>query len=163
MGRVFRHEAANIAGLDRLWEFNVRELVFIGDEQFVLDARKLATHCVVDMLEKWDLDGHVETATDPFFATVHAARTFWQRSMDVKYEIKLPLAPLSDGKARSVAVGSINVHGPFFGDRFKISDTAGEPAHTGCVGFGLERWVLALFTQHGFDGQAWPRSLRDAF
>ena len=32
-------------------------------------------------------------------------------------------------------------------NRFKISDTAGEPAHTGCVGFGLERWVLALFTQ----------------
>ncbi|NJM84089.1 MAG: hypothetical protein HC844_18040 [Tabrizicola sp.] len=32
LGRVFRYESRNINGLDRLYEFNVRELVFVGSE-----------------------------------------------------------------------------------------------------------------------------------
>lgn len=162
-GRVFRYESSNTVGLDRLWEFNVRELVFLGGEKYVMDARTKSVELVKQLFERWNLDAQIETATDPFFATVHAARTFWQRSMDVKYEIKLPLAPREDGKARNFAVGSINIHGPFFGDRFKISTDAGESAHTGCVGFGLERWVLALFTQHGFDVNDWPQEFASAF
>jgi hypothetical protein len=31
------------------------------------------------------------------------------------------------------------------------------------VGWGLERWVLALFTQHGFTPSDWPESLREIF
>lgn len=163
MGRVFRHESSNVIGLDRLWEFNVRELVFIGDEAFNLSRRHRAMECIQDLVTQWDLDARIETATDPFFATVNSAKAFWQKSMDVKYEVKLPLAPLDDGKPRSLAAGSINLHGPFFGTRFDITDASGAAAHTGCVGFGLERWVLALFTQHGFEPDDWPESLRQVF
>jgi hypothetical protein len=45
-GRVFRYESRNTTGLDRLWEFNVRELVFIGSNQFVLDCRGRAMELV---------------------------------------------------------------------------------------------------------------------
>jgi hypothetical protein len=31
---------------------------------------------------------------------------------------------------------------------------------TGCVGLGIERWVLATFTQHGFDPDRWPEAVR---
>jgi hypothetical protein len=30
------------------------------------------------------------------------------------------------------------------------------------VAFGIERWVLALLTQHGFDERVWPAPVRDA-
>ncbi len=32
----------------------------------------------------------------------------------------------------------------------------GEPAHTACLGFGLERITIALLATHGFDIHAWP-------
>ena len=159
-GRVFRYELQNITGLDRLWEFNVRELVFLGSDAFVLEKRVEAMKIVAELAKEWDLDCFVETATDPFFATVYAAKKFWQQTLDVKYEIWLGVEPAPNGSPRTIAAGSINLHGPFFGDRFKIADEDGEPISSGCVGFGLERWVLALFAQNGFDPANWPESLR---
>ena len=47
------------------------------------------------------------------------------------------------------------------GDTFQIKTDAGETASTACVGFGLERLVLASFSQHGFDAGRWPRALRE--
>ena len=41
-GRVFRYESRNLVGLDRLWEFNVRELVLVGSEDHVADCRRRA-------------------------------------------------------------------------------------------------------------------------
>ena len=162
-GRVFRYESANMAGLDRLWEFNVRELVLLGDGAFIRARRQQAIDLVLEQVERWELDARLETATDPFFATVHAARAFWQKSMDVKQEVRLALTPDAEGAPRSVAAGSVNLHGAFFGERFAILDALGQPAQTACVGLGLERWVLALFTQHGFDFSRWPQGLREPF
>ena len=61
-----------------------------------------------------------------------------------KYELRLSVG--ADG--RDIAVASFNNHHEFFGRRFDIALAAGGPAHTGCVAFGLERWVLALLAQH---------------
>jgi hypothetical protein len=33
-------------------------------------------------------------------------------------------------------------------------------AHTACLGFGLERIVIALFKTHGFDPADWPEAIR---
>jgi seryl-tRNA synthetase len=92
---------------------------------------------------------------------VYAAKTFFQQSLDVKSEIRLAIAPDETGKPRSIAGGSINLHGPFFGNRFDIKLEDASPAISACVGFGLERWVLALFSQHGFEQARWPAELRD--
>jgi hypothetical protein len=107
-----------------------------------------------------DLECRIETASDPFFATVAAARTFWQRAQEVKNEIVLEIEPSADGTPRALACGSINLHGRFFGDRFGIAEADGEIAATGCVGLGIERWVLAAFSQHGFDPERWPAAVR---
>ena len=45
-GRVFRYESRNITGLDRLYEFNVRELVWIGTEEYVAECRRKAIPAV---------------------------------------------------------------------------------------------------------------------
>jgi hypothetical protein len=159
-GRVFRYESSNTVGLDRLREFNVRELVFIGTDSFVQSRRLDAVNLTIALMEEWDLTGRIETATDPFFATVYAAKTFWQQSTEVKFEVCLDIEPDAAGNDRTIAAGSLNLHGAFFGDRFNIRDHEGAPAYSGCVGWGLERWVLAIFTQHGLDTAKWPAALR---
>lgn len=159
-GRVFRYESRNLAGLDRLWEFNVRELVFVGSEEQVAAYRRRVLPVIAELAATFDLECRIETANDPFFATVAAARTFWQRAQEVKNEIMLPIEPGPDGTPRSLACGSINLHGRFFGDRFGIADADGGGATTGCVGLGIERWVLAAFSQHGFEPERWPAAVR---
>jgi seryl-tRNA synthetase len=160
LGRVFRYESRNINGLDRLYEFNVRELVFVGDEDYVRSVRAKALPVVEQLAAFMDIDCQVQTATDPFFATVSAAKKFWQASQEVKNEIKIP-ALGNDGSIKQLACGSINLHGNFFGKRFGFTCKNGEPAQTGCVGLGIERWVLAAFTQHGFDEMRWPEAVRN--
>jgi seryl-tRNA synthetase len=159
-GRVFRYESRNIDGLERLYEFNVRELVFVGNENFVRSVRTKALTVVEELAQFFDIDCQVQTATDPFFATISAAKKFWQGSQEVKSEINIPVLG-SDGHMRQLACGSINLHGNFFGKRFDFSTAYGEPAHTGCVGLGVERWVFATFTQHGFDPIRWPEAVRN--
>ena len=72
----------------------------------------------------FDLDLKVQTATDPFFATVSAAKKFWQAAQEVKNEIKIPVLD-RDGNTKLLACGSINLHGKFFGERFDIHDGDG--------------------------------------
>ena len=160
LGRVFRYESRNINGLDRLYEFNVRELVFVGTEDYCRDVRTKALPIVEELAGMVDIDCSVQTATDPFFATVSAAKKFFQAAQEVKNEIKIP-ALASDGTVKKLACGSINLHGNFFGKRFGFHTKSGEPATTGCVGLGIERWVLAAFTQHGFEPSRWPAAVRN--
>ena len=160
LGRVFRYESRNISGLERLYEFNVRELVFVGDEAFAQQSREKSLEAVEELIEFFDLDAVIQTATDPFFATVSAARKFWQQAQEVKNEIQIPVAQ-PDGSKKSMACGSINLHGNFFGTQFDIQCANGEPANTGCVGLGIERWVLACFSQHSLDPSRWPSEVRD--
>jgi seryl-tRNA synthetase len=160
LGRVFRYESRNIDGLDRLYEFNVRELVFAGDEGYCRSVRARSIPIVQQLADYFDLDMRVQTATDPFFATVSAAKKFWQATQEVKNEIKIPVLD-SAGNTKLLACGSINLHGNFFGKRFDINDAKGEAVQTGCVGLGIERWVLAAFTQHGFDPDRWPHEVRE--
>jgi hypothetical protein len=47
-----------------------------------------------------------------------------------------------------------------FGAIWKIACDDGSVAHTGCVGFGMERITLALFRHHGLDVNAWPDDVR---
>lgn len=159
LGRVFRYESRNISGLDRLYEFNVRELVFVGTEDYTRQCREKALQIIEQLVRYFDLDAVVQTATDPFFATVSAAKKFWQQAQEVKNEVLIPVAK-ADGTTKLLACGSINLHGNFFGTRFEITDPDEEPAHTGCVGIGIERWVLACFSQHGIEPDRWPKDVR---
>ena len=56
MGRVFRYESRNISGLDRLFEFNVRELVFVGSDDYVKDVRNRALPLVEELASYFDID-----------------------------------------------------------------------------------------------------------
>jgi hypothetical protein len=159
-GRCFRYESRNLVGLERLWEFGMREIVFLGGESEVERRRSRALEAVLDQLDRWDLEGTIETASDPFFPAARAGRAYWQRSRERKLELRLPVA--TDGDAlRTIACASFNLHDRFFGSAFAIGTDDGETAASGCTGWGMERWMLACFAQHGFDPEAWPTWLKN--
>lgn len=156
IGKCFRYESGNLSGLERLWDFTMREVIFVGEKDFVLRGRDSSVESVVRLLGRLGLQFTIETATDPFFIDGFAVQSAFQRLFDLKYEIRAAL-PYSN---KSLAVGSFNYHQDFFGRTFEIDAPDGSPSHTSCVGFGLERLALAVVAQHGIDPDSWPRDLR---
>jgi hypothetical protein len=60
-----------------------------------------------------------------------------------------------------LALGSVSLHGRAFGEAFSIT-RGGEPAFSGCLALGLERWLYALLTRYGPDPRAWPPAVVEA-
>lgn len=143
--------------LERQTEFTMREIVVLGSHDDVERVRRRLLRRMDRFVTALALDGAVEAATDPFFTAAAKARELAQRAGDLKHELRLTLED-----SRRVAVASFNRHGDHFGRRFAIVLRDGSPARSGCVAFGIERWVLAFLTQHGLDEDAWPRAMRDA-
>jgi seryl-tRNA synthetase len=54
---------------------------------------------------------------------------------------------------------SFNYHRDHFGTTWDIKDADGEPAHTGCVAFGMDRLAVAMFHTHGIDLAKWPSAV----
>ena len=57
---------------------------------------------------------------------------------------------------------SFNYHQDLFGALCGLRRDDGTVAHTGCVGFGMERLTLALFYRHGLQISGWPTRVRAA-
>ena len=89
------------------------------------------------------LDGSLEPATDPFFGASGRGKRLLQQVKGLKYELRLAAG------RDSLPVASFNLHETFFGERFAMTLSDGTDAHSACVAFGLERWVLAFLEQHG--------------
>jgi seryl-tRNA synthetase len=157
-GRCFRYESKNLSDLRRLWDFTMREVVFMGGREKVQEARAQSMDMMADFLRKHRLAGEIRTASDPFFIAPDAAsKTYFQLSSDSKFEVSL----LLPGGER-LAVGSHNYHSDFFGRAFHVDVEGAGPMHSVCVAFGLERWVYAFLQQHGEDPSSWPDSVRYA-
>jgi len=157
-GKCFRFEASNLSDLRRLWDFTMREVVFLGGREEVLEARERSIEMMSRFLEAHKLASEIRTASDPFFIAPDAtAKTYFQLSSDSKFEVSL----LLPGGER-VAAGSHNYHSDFFGRVFRVNVESGGPMHSVCVAFGLERWVYAFLQQHGSDVARWPDVIRNA-
>jgi len=151
LGKCFRYESSNLTGLERLWDFTMREIIFVGPADYVLASRNTLVDLSAAFLNELGMAYEITTATDPFFVDSYAAQAAYQQGFDLKFELLAPL-PYSGKK---LAVGSINYHQDFFGRSFAIQ-AAGSPAHTGCIGFGYERLALAFLAQHGLEPSHWP-------
>lgn len=157
-GKCFRYESSNMRDLRRLWDFTMREIVFLGSHEYVLGERERGIERVARFLEEHELAGEIRTASDPFFIAPDAnAKTYFQLSAETKYEISLPI-----GEAERLAVGSLNHHTEFFGRAFDVTLQSGGLMHSVCIAFGLERWVYAFIAQHGDALRFWPEVVRSA-
>jgi seryl-tRNA synthetase len=158
VGKCFRFEGTNLADLRRLWDFTMREVVFLGYRENVLDIRTRSMDKMAEFIEAHELAGEIRTASDPFFIAPDAgAKTYFQLSSETKFEVALLLP---DGA--KLAVGSHNHHSDFFGRAFDINIEGHGAMHSMCVAFGLERWVYAFVQQHGINVAEWPEPIRNA-
>jgi hypothetical protein len=156
VGNCFRYEAINLTTLERLWNFTMREVIFVGSKEFVLENREIARQRMQAVFERIGLAYRVESANDPFFIGEFRKQAAFQSAFQLKYEIRAKL-PFKDG---TLAVGSYNHHQDFFGRSLNITLPDGSPAHTGCVAFGLERIALAFLAQFGLEQENWPEFVR---
>jgi len=155
IGKCFRFESTNLSDLRRLWDFTMREVVFVGTRDYVLRRRDEAIAAFGPMLDRWHLTGEIRTASDPFFiAPDSTAKTCFQLSSGTKYEISLPV-----GSEENRAVGSFNYHTDFFGKAFDIHAQDGSALQSVCVAFGLARWIYAFMAEHATDPSAWPAEM----
>lgn len=159
VGHCFRYESSNLSSLERMWDFTMREIIFVGPADFVLQNREAARKKVAAWLEKIGLAYMVESANDPFFVGEFRKQAAFQNAFQLKYEIRARL-PFKDD---TLAVGSYNYHQDFFGRNLKITLPDGKAAHTGCVAFGLERLAYAFVAQFGLEPAKWPAAVREAF
>lgn len=146
----FRQEA-RYEPLRRLHSFTMREIVcvgtgvevaaFVADAEATLDRLAEAVGLPIDWL----------AATDPFFRPQTNHRYLLQLVEPVKREATY---------GGDLAIASVNTHHDHFGVAFGLT-RSGQPAHSGCLAFGIERWLFALLDRHGADPAGWP-SIVDA-
>jgi seryl-tRNA synthetase len=157
-GKCFRYESSNMRELTRLWDFTMREIVFLGTSEYVLEERERCVQIIGEFLDDLGLAAEIRTASDPFYIAPDASsKTYFQLTAETKYE----LSALLPNKER-LAIGSLNYHTDFFGRAFDINVEGAGPAHSSCIGFGLERFVCAFLAQHGNDPSNWPDAVRSA-
>ncbi|MGH3921687.1 MAG: hypothetical protein ACRDTT_02225, partial [Pseudonocardiaceae bacterium] len=138
----FRNEK-HYDGLRRLHGFSMREFICVGPREAVQAHLSTFKSRILEFARELELELDVRPASDPFFQP-DSGRAVLQKLFPVKEEFV---------HADSLAVASLNFHRNFFGARCRIHLRDGEPAFTGCVAFGLERWLAALLEVHGHDAE----------
>jgi seryl-tRNA synthetase len=153
----FRREPSR--HLDRLQSFRMREYVCIGDPDDVSAFRERWMARAQAIARDLGLAFRVDQASDPFFGRVGQMKAVSQKQQSLKFELLVPLR----SEEQPTACMSFNYHRDHFGLTWDIKDASGEPAHTGCVAFGMDRLAVAMFHTHGIDLSAWPTKVRELF
>lgn len=140
----------------RMRSFRVRELIRVGAPDEVLAWRDTWRDRGFALLQALQLPATLDVAADPFFGRGGKILAAGQIEQKLKFEVLIPVLP---GQGPT-ACCSFNYHQDKFGVAFDIRLPSGETAHSACLGFGLERTVMALFRTHGYDPAAWPAPVR---
>lgn len=151
---VFRNEPS--ADPVRWQIFHQRELVRIGEPEEVLAWRETWMARAKKIFEMAGLRAKIDAASDAFFGRGGKLLASSQREQRLKFEARVSIAA-----PEPAAVASFNFHQDHFGSAFGIRLHDGRIAQSACVGFGLERIVLALFQAHGMEIRNWPKPIRD--
>ncbi|MDX1433567.1 MAG: hypothetical protein R3286_14085 [Gammaproteobacteria bacterium] len=140
----FRNEAS-YAPLERQWSFSMREIVCLGTAAEVEDFIGRATSMLDAFVGDTELPVAWQAATDPFFAPASNPKYLFQKLEPVKHELVF---------GGDLAIASTNFHRDYFGEAFAIC-RAGAPAFSGCIAFGMERWLAAFLRHHGEAPESW--------
>lgn len=150
-GTCWRHEGERLAPLERGWAFTMLEVVCLGSPADVEEFLSCGVRRATDFARALGLTATIADASDPFFAPTGRGKALLQRMKRLKRELLLPL-----DAERGIAAASFNDHQTFFGESFGIFGADGAPISTGCIAFGIERWVLAWLAAYGPEPEGWP-------
>lgn len=156
-GTCFRHEAPWRVGKHRLNEFSMREIVLIGDSNTVETLRKKIMEDVWGLFESLGLHGRIETASDLFYFSEDSVKSQHQLMGNMKYELIAALA----GGQESFSIASFNHIGESLCNPFDVRDTNENIMNSGCIAFGLDRWLYALLATYGTDYSSWPAAVKE--
>jgi len=151
---VYRHEPSPEP--TRMQSFRVREFVRAGTPDQVVQWRDQWLERGLALLQSLGLPARSDVAADPFFGRAGKMLADGQKAQKLKFEVLVPVI----SEEKPTAVCSFNYHQEHFGEVFGIKAPGGGVAHTACLGFGLERVVMALFKTHGFVPAEWPAAVR---
>jgi seryl-tRNA synthetase len=151
----FRHEPSDDPA--RMQMFRMRELICLADIETVRSWRQAWIERGLAMLKAIGLAAYIAPANDPFFGRGGRMLGANQREQELKFEIVVPIC----SEEKPTAIMSFNYHQDHFASTYGIKTSDGRTAQTACLGFGLERIVLALFKTHGLDPATWPVSARE--
>jgi seryl-tRNA synthetase len=154
LGWAYRNEPSDEP--TRMQSFRMREFVHVGTLEQVSVWRDVWLRRGMTLLTELGLDARAELASDPFFGRGGRMLATNQKEQRLKYEILVPITSTT----KPTAVCSFNLHLDYFGSKWQIRTENGEFASTACLGFGLERVVIALLHTHGFDPGTWPTAVR---
>ena len=154
LGNCFRHEGSDDPA--RMMMFHQHEFVHVGTPDSALAFRDMWLERAQKMMTELELDVAPEVANDPFFGRAGRMLAVNQKQSELKFEV---VATVADPD-RKTAIVSCNCHQDHLTVPFEVTTADGGVAHSACVGFGMERIVLALFSAHGTDTDAWPAGVR---
>jgi seryl-tRNA synthetase len=151
----FRREPSR--HLDRLQSFRMREYVCVGSPEDVSQFRERWMMLAQEIASDLGLTFKIDYASDPFFGRVGRMKAVSQQQQALKFELLVPLR----SEEQPTACMSFNYHRDHFGIAWDIADACGEPAHTACVAFGMDRLAVAMFHTHGSNVARWPTAVRN--
>lgn len=140
----------------RMRSFRVREFVRIGTPEVAVAWRDMWLERGLDLLKSLRLPARSDVAADPFFGRGGKMLAAGQLEQKLKFEVLIPVT----SEENPTACCSFNYHQDKFGQAFGIKLSNGDVAHSACLGFGMERVVMALFRTHGFEPRSWPMDVR---
>lgn len=156
---VFRNEGRlNYNEIGRLCDYHVREIVMIGSDEFVFEIRDKIMEKSTEILKMLGLNGDITLASDSFVVPKMQMYRKIQRIDKSKYEMHLNV-----NESKSISTASFNLHGKAFTDPFNICVENCEDTVTACVGFGLQRWVIAFLSQYSLDERNWPEDVKEKY
>lgn len=135
--------------LRRQWNFRMREIVCLGSADEVKTHLSRYRNRLTDVFSALGWPISWDIATDPFFDPTRNAKFIMQQLDPVKTEMIY-----NDGSPTGLSIGSLNYHRNYFGEAFQIRRGT-EEAFSGCVAFGMERWIFAILNEYGPSEKDW--------
>jgi hypothetical protein len=140
-GKCTRIEEHGGDTLERLFNFTISEIVFVGTKKYCEKSLSDAIFYTKQMLDGFGLQYYLELASDPFFGNKARLKEKVQLQSGSKIEIRAEIP----NENRTVAIGSFNFHGKKFVENFSIHGAV----TTACFGWGLERFIHVMMLQKG--------------
>lgn len=154
---VFRNEGRfNWKELTRLQDYNVREIVMIGSRDYVNSTRELILTRAEKLFDDLGMNYSISVASDPFVMPTMQGYKRIQKFNKVKYELGMYV-----NKETTVACASFNLHGTTFSSKFKFHAENTDVTESACIGFGIERIIIAFLSQYGTELEKWPVKVKE--
>lgn len=140
-GDVFRNEGKSVNNEERLNEFLVQEVVFLGKSQELKKIHKTLISYMMNFFDLLNLNVNLEVAHDIFFGGNEEKYIFSQLISGDKIET------IYNSEDAEFSVGSLNKHKTYFSEKFNIRGSDGNYVESMCLAFGVSRILYAIYKE----------------